>query len=60
MKNVIISIDDEFHELVEDKQEFECEDCSLFKYCAASGVSTLCGFFSDNLAHFKKIRRRNS
>lgn len=55
MKKVIINIENEFHELVEDKKEFECEDCSLFKYCAESEISTLCGFFSNNLSHFEVL-----
>ena len=55
MKNVIISIDDEFHKLVEDEAEFVCEDCSLFKVCAVSEITLLCMFFSDKLAHFEKL-----
>lgn len=54
-KSVIISIDGEFHKLVDDKQEFECEFCSLFKYCAASEKKTLCVFFSNKLSHFEKL-----
>lgn len=53
-KKVIISIDNEFHELVEDKQAFHCIDCSLLKYCA-NERSVLCGFFSNKLSHFVKL-----
>lgn len=55
MKNVIINIDGEFHQLVKDKQEFKCEDCSLFKFCVVSGRNALCGFFSNELAHFELL-----
>ena len=55
MKKVIINIENEFHELVEDKQDFDCADCSLFKYCAASERTTLCNFFTNKLAHFEKL-----
>lgn len=54
MKKVIISIENESHELVEDKQEFSCEDCSLFKVCAAADTAALCYFFSDKKSHFEK------
>lgn len=60
MKKVIICIGNEFHELVEDKIEFDCVHCSLIKYCAVSEDTTLCGFFRHKLSHFEKIRRRKS
>ena len=55
MKKVIINIENEFHELVEDKQEFDCAYCSLFKYCASSDRTTLCVSFSNELSHFEKL-----
>lgn len=54
MKKVIINIENEFHELVEDKQEFECGFCSLLR-CCINETSILCGFFSNELAHFEKL-----
>ncbi len=54
MKKVIINIENEFHELVEDKQEFDCADCSLFR-CCTNVSPILCGFFSNELAHFEKL-----
>ena len=55
MKKVIISIGDESHKLVEDKQEFNCEDCSLFKTCTSLETGDLCCLFSEKLSHFEKV-----
>lgn len=48
-------INDEVYKLVKDGEDFDCEDCALYKYCN-SLKSPICDFIlGSRESHFEKV-----
>lgn len=55
-----IIINDKVYKLVEDSEDFNCEDCALEKYCYNFPESICISAFTHEECHFEKVEKSSA